>query len=195
MRRLEEMILQKGRVLPGNILKVDSFLNHQLDVGLLDEVAGEFFRLFREDGVEKVLTLEVSGIAVAALTALKFGVPMVFAKKTVSANMSEDRYVSRVFSYTKNREYEISAAKEFLLPGERVLIVDDFLANGKALEGLLDLLRQAGSVPVGAAIVIEKGFQGGGDRLRGQGLRVESAAVVEAMEGGRVVFRSAGPDR
>lgn len=190
MRRLEEMIEKQGRVLPGNILKVDCFLNHQLDVKLLDEVAGEFFRLYSDAKVEKVLTLEVSGIAVAALTALKFGVPMVFAKKTQSANMSEEKYVSRVFSYTKNREYEITVAKEFLRPGERVLIVDDFLANGKALEGLLDLLRQAGSVPVGAAIVIEKGFQGGGDRLRGQGFRVESAAVVDAMADGHIVFRS-----
>lgn len=189
MQLLEEKIRQDGQVLPGNILKVGSFLNHQIDVGLLDKMGEEIYRLYGKDRVTKILTIEASGIAIACMTARHFGVPVVFAKKSQSQNISGDVYSVKVESFTHKKVYDVVVSGEFLNAEDRVLIVDDFLANGKALIGLIDLVRQAGAQVVGAAIAIEKGFQGGGDLVRKQGIRVESLAIIEQMDSGEIRFR------
>lgn len=192
MKELEERIRRDGAVREGNILKVDCFLNHQLDVGLLDRVGAEFYRLFRDAGVTKIVTIEASGIAIACLTARYFGVPVVFAKKAKSRNLDGDLYTSVVHSFTYGKDYTVTLAKKFLGSGDTVLLVDDFLADGKAMDGLLDICRQAGAKTAGCGICIEKGFQPGGARLRGQGLRVESLAIVDSMDPatGTVTFRA-----
>lgn len=186
MKLLEERIKRDGVVREGNVLKVDSFLNHQIDVTLLCEIGRELRRLFENDGVNKILTIEASGIGIACIAAQYFGVPVVFAKKAASKNIDGDTYTSRVHSFTKGRDYDIIVSKDFLGPNDRVLIIDDFLAKGAALLGLADIINQAGAVLVGAGIAIEKAFQDGGQKVRDMGIRVESLARVKSMsaEGG-----------
>ena len=189
MKEMEQKILEEGKVLPGGILKVGSFLNQQIDVPFLGRMAREIARLYEGQGVNKVLTIECSGIAIAAAVALEMNVPMLFAKKHKSSNVDGAVYTSVVHSYTHGTDYTIVVSSEYLTEDDRVLLVDDFLANGKALIGLTDLVRQAGATTVGAAIAIEKGFQGGGDALRAQGVRVESLAIVESMTDDSITFR------
>ena len=188
MELLKQRILKDGRVAGTDVLKVDSFLNHQLDVGLLNEIGKEFKKRFEDKKIAKILTIEASGIAVACMAALSFNVPVVFAKKTEAKNMDVDTYESEVFSFTKNKGYKIRISKKFIGAGDRILILDDFLANGKAVLGLKDIIDQAGAVLEGVGIVIEKGFQDGGRILRNAGMRVESLAIVESMSEGRIVF-------
>lgn len=190
MKALEEKILQEGTVLPGHILKVGSFLNQQLDVAFLMEMGREIARLFGDSGVTKVLTIEASGIAIAVAAAAALGTPAVFAKKHKTGNVSGDVLTTTVHSYTHNTDYEIVVSREYISPTDRVLLVDDFLANGKALCGLAELVTQAGAETVGAAVAIEKGFQQGGDALRATGLRVESLAIVESMSDTSLTFRA-----
>ena len=189
MKAMEEKILTEGTVLPGGILKVGRFLNQQIDTVFLAEMAREFAFLFREAGVNKILTIESSGIAIAAAVALEMGVPMVFAKKHKSSNVDGRVYTSVVHSYTHGTDYNIVVSADYLCAGDRVLLVDDFLANGKALLGLTDLVTQAGAEVAGAAIAIEKGFQGGGDALRAKGIRVESLAILDTMTDDAITFR------
>lgn len=181
MKLLEERILKDGKVGAGNVLKVDSFVNHQIDVGFLCELGREFKRRFADDNVTKILTIEASGIGIACLTAQYFGVPVVFAKKTKTNNIYADVYTSKVESYTHGTTYDIVVSKEFLNPGDRVLIIDDFLAKGSALKGLIELINHAGATVVGAGIVIEKAYQPGGDLIRSMGIRVESLARIASM--------------
>lgn len=186
---MEEKILAEGEVLEGNILKVGNFLNQRIDTDFLKEIGKEIARLFDGLGVNKIFTVEASGIAIAVAAAYEMGVPVVFAKKNRSDNISGDIYVSEVESFTHKTVNKVVVAKEFINKDDKILIVDDFLANGKALLGLCDIVNQAGAVAVGAAIAIEKGFQKGGDLLRKTGLRVESLAIVDSMDGGKIVFR------
>lgn len=181
MKLLEERIKKDGIVLDGGVLKVGSFLNHQMDVPFLDKLADEFYRLFKESGITKVLTVEASGIGIAALTALKFGVPMVFAKKSKSSNIGSDCYSAAVRSFTHGNTNNVIVEKQFLSTSDRILLIDDFLANGEALKGLIKLVSDAGATLVGSGIVIEKGFQGGGDELRKAGYRIESLAKIKSM--------------
>ncbi len=181
MQLLEDKIRREGSVLKGGILKVDSFLNHQMDVGFFVEMAKEFARLYHDSGVNKILTIEASGIGVACVTAQYFGCPVVFAKKNKTLNIAGDVYTSRVMSFTHGREYDIIVSKDFLSSADNVLIIDDFLANGAALKGLISLCRQAGARIVGAGICVEKAFQPGGDAIRSEGVRVESLARIKSM--------------
>ena len=181
MKLLEERICRDGKIGAGNVLKVDGFLNHQMDVPFLCELGKEFHRLYKDAGITKILTIEASGIGIAALTAQYFGVPVLFAKKTPTNNISGDIYTAEVYSYTHERNYTIYVSKDFLLPGDRVLIIDDFLAKGSALFALLELIRSAGAEVVGAGIAIEKAYQDGGAKVRATGLRVESLARIASM--------------
>ena len=192
MNFLEERIVKDGVVKEGNILKVDSFLNHQMDIELFKEIGKEFKRRFADVEINKILTIEASGIGIACIVAQYFNVPVVFAKKTQTKNIAGEVYTSRVESYTHGRIYDIIVAKEFLGKGDKVLVIDDFLANGKALEGLTALIKESGAELVGAGIVIEKGFQVGGDIIRSSGIRLESLAIVDSMdeETGTIVFRN-----
>lgn len=190
MKKMEEKILTEGKVLPGGILKVGSFLNQQIDTVFLKEMAQEFAKMFADCGVTKVLTIESSGIAIAAAVGMEMGVPVVFAKKHKSSNVDGDVYTAVVHSYTHNTDYTIVVSSDYLRAGERVLLVDDFLANGKALIGLTELVNLAGAQLVGAAIAVEKGFQGGGDSLRAQGIRVESLAILDSMSDDSITFRA-----
>ena len=187
IRALEDRILKEGRVLPGEVLKVGSFLNQQIDTALLMDMGREIARLYGDSGVTKILTIESSAIAVAA--GLAMGVPVVYAKKHASSNMSPDVYTSEVFSYTHQKNYKIAVAKEYLSSDDNILIVDDFLAMGNALNGLIDIADKAGAKVAGAAIEIEKGFQGGGDALRAKGFRVESLAIIDSMSDDSLTFR------
>lgn len=191
MNFLEERIVREGIIKPGNVLKVDSFLNHQMDVFLMEEIAKEFKRRFAGKRVDKVLTIEASGIGIAAFVALQFGVPMVFAKKTRSINLDGEMYVAEVESFTHKNTNLVIVSKKYLHEGERVLVIDDFLANGCALQGLISIVESADAVVAGCGIVIEKGFQEGGYRIRNLGYQVESLAIVDAMdaETGSIVFR------
>ena len=191
MELLKERIRKDGKIKAGNVLKVDSFLNHQMDTDLFQEIGKEFKRRFSDVEINKILTIEASGIGIACVVAQQFHVPVVFAKKNQTKNIAGDVYTSKVESYTHGRTYDIIESKEFLGKGEKVLLIDDFLANGKALEGLASLVKDSGAELVGAGIVIEKGFQVGGDLLRKQGIRLESLAIVESMdeESGEIVFR------
>ena len=191
MNFLEERILRDGTVKPGHVLKVDTFLNHQIDVALLDEIAWELKRRFGEERITKVLTIESSGIAIACAVAREYGVPVVFAKKSVSVNMDGETYVAEVESYTHKKTNKVIVAKKLLSEDDRVLIVDDFLANGCALQGLISIVDSAGAEVVGCGIVIEKGFQEGGYRIRNLGFRLESLAIIDSMddETGEIVFR------
>lgn len=182
MKLLEERILKDGQIREGSILKVDAFLNHQLDIGLMQEIGKEFARIFADAGINKILTIEASGIAIASIAAQYFGnVPVVFAKKAKSKNIDGDVYTSTVHSYTYGKDYNITLAQKFLSPNDRVLILDDFLANGKAMRGLLDVCQQAGASVAGIGICIEKGFQPGGDELRREGYKLASLAIVDEM--------------
>lgn len=191
MDLLKQKILKEGEVYEGNILKVDCFLNHQIDCVFLDEVGKEFHRLFKDEGVNKILTIEASGIAIGAMVAQEFGCPLVFAKKTKTKNIAGDVYTTQVESFTHGTVYDIMVSRKFLGRGDRVLIVDDFLAIGNALNGLIQLVKDSGAELAGCGAVIEKGYQHGGDKLRERGIRVESLAIVESMnhETGEVVFR------
>ena len=191
MELLKERIRKDGKIKAGNVLKVDSFLNHQMDTDLFQEIGKEFKRRFSDVEINKILTIEASGIGIACVVAQQFHAPVVFAKKNQTKNIAGDVYTSKVESYTHGRTYDIIVSKEFLGKGDKVLLIDDFLANGKALEGLASLVKDSGAELVGAGIVIEKGFQVGGDLLRKQGIRLESLAIVESMdeESGEIVFR------
>ena len=188
MELLEQRILRDGRLLPGGILKVDNFLNHQMDPVLLREMAREWRRLFRDAGVNKILTIEASGIAMAILVGLEFECPVVFAKKSKTKNLSDRLYRTEVASFTHGNTNTVIVSKDYLAPGDRVLLIDDFLATGAAFFGLRDLVEQAGATLVGAGAAIEKRFQGGGDRLRAEGIRVESLARIVSMDEGGIVF-------
>ncbi len=191
MKLLEERIRRDGRVKAGNVLKVDSFLNHQLDIALYNEIGKEFRRLFLSDRITKILTIEASGIGIACIAAQYFQVPVVFAKKSRSINLDGGVYTTGVRSFTHNRIYDIIVSAKFLSKDDHVLIIDDFLANGCAVSGLIELVKSAGAGIEGVGIVIEKGFQEGGRRLREQGIHVESLAVVDAMDAatGEITFR------
>lgn len=182
MELMEKRIAEQGRVLPGDILKVDSFLNHQIDVPLLSAAGEEFYNAYRECGVNKILTIEASGIGIACLTARFFHCPVVFAKKTVGRNSDDECYTTPCVSYTKMRTYDISVSKRYLLPEDRILLIDDFLAEGNALAALLDLSKQAGAEVVGCGVVVEKAYQRGGERIRGMGYRVEALARIRSMD-------------
>lgn len=182
MKLLQERIVADGKIEAGNILKVDSFLNHQIDVSLLEEIGQEFKRQFGDREVSKILTIEASGIAIACITARYFGVPVVFAKKSRSLNIAGDVYTAKVESFTHKNTNDIIVSKKFLSPEDQVLIVDDFLANGKAILGLCQLVDQAGASLVGAGVVIEKGFQDGGKRIREAGIDLRSLAILEEMD-------------
>ncbi len=191
MQLLKERILKDGVVKAGGVLKVDSFLNHQIDVALYREIGKEFRRRFDNMGVNKILTIEASGIGIACVTAEAFDdCPVVFAKKSESKNLDGELYNTKVTSFTKGREYNVIVSKKFIGKGDKVLIIDDFLANGCALIGLMELVQQSGAELVGAGIVIEKGFQRGGEIIRSKGVKLESLAIVESMdEENGVVFR------
>lgn len=186
---LEEKILKEGRVLPGDILKVDCFLNHRIDVPFLLEMGKEIARLYENEPVNKILTIETSGIPIAFAAAQYMNVPVIFAKKDKSGNISNEVYSSRVTSFTRKNVYDAVVSKNFLSKEDNVLIIDDFLAKGNALTGLLDITAQAGAKVCGCAIAIEKGFQGGGDELRSKGIRVDSLAIVESMTEKSLEFR------
>ena len=189
MQLLEERILKDGKLFPGSILKVDSFLNHQMDVALLNEIGKEFKRLYGDCGVNKILTIEASGIGIACITAQFFDCPVLFAKKTKTKNIASTVFKTSVKSYTHGTTYDVIVSREFLGSDDRVLIIDDFLAEGNALLGLIDLCRQAGAEVAGCGIAIEKAFQPGAARIREKGVRVESLAVIESMDGGEIKFR------
>ncbi len=189
MQLLKERILKDGTIKPGNILKVDSFLNHQMDIPFINELGREFKRRFADCPVTKILTIEASGIGIAALTAQYFQVPVVFAKKAQSLNLDGEMYTAKVESFTHKKVYDVILSKKFLTAQDHVLILDDFLANGCALKGLIQIVRDSGAVLEGAGVVIEKGFQGGGDELRRMGIRLESLAIIDSMTSDRLVFR------
>ena len=192
MNFLEERIVKDGVVKPGHILKVDTFLNHQMDIPLMEQIGKEFHRRFAHLPITKVLTIEASGIAVAYPVAREFGVPMVYAKKTDSVNMDGELLVAEVESYTKKKKTKVIVSKKFLSPQDNVLIVDDFLANGCALQGLISIVESAEATVAGLGIAIEKGFQEGGERMRNLGYHLESLAIVDSMdaETGTITFRS-----
>ena len=191
MNFLEERILKDAVVKSGNVLKVDSFLNHQMDIPLIEEIGREFKRRFGKERITKILTIEASGIGIAVFVAKEFSVPMVFAKKSKSINMDGDTYVAEVESFTHKNKNQIVVSKKFINEGDVVLIIDDFLANGCALQGLISIVETAGAEVAGCGIVIEKGFQYGGRAIRNMGYKVESLAIVDAMdaENGSITFR------
>lgn len=189
MKALEERILKDGDILAGNILKVDSFLNHQLDIDMLKQIGKAFYEAFKEDGITRILTIEASGIAIASVAAMEFDVPVVFAKKAKSHNLGSDVFTSKVHSYTYGRDYDITVSKKYLSSTDKVLIIDDFMANGLAMEGLIDICNQAGAEVGGIGICIEKGFQPGGQRLRDKGYKLVSLAIVDEMSEGNIKFR------
>ena len=192
MQLLKDRIRKDGKIKEGNVLKVDSFLNHQMDVKLFQEIGKEFKRRFEGEEITKILTIEASGIGIACVAAEVFDVPVVFAKKTQTKNIAGDVYTTKVESFTHGRVYDIIVSREFLGKGDKVLLIDDSLANGKALEGLAELVKKSGAELVGAGVVIEKGFQVGGDIIRSKGIHLESLAIVESMDEktGEVVFRN-----
>lgn len=181
MKLLEDRILKDGHIGADNVLKVDSFLNHQIDVSFVCELGKEFYRLFKDENITKILTIEASGIGITCLAAQYFGVPVVFAKKTKTINIYSDTYNATVHSYTHKKDYDIVVSKEFLSKEDNVLIIDDFLAKGSALTALLMLIEKAGAKTAGAGIVIEKAYQGGGDLVRDMGIRVESLAKIKSI--------------
>ena len=192
MKLLEERIRKDGTVKAGNVLKVDSFLNHQMDIDLFNEMGKEWARLFVDCKITKILTVEASGIGIACVAAQHFHVPVVFAKKSQSVNIDGDVYSTKIESFTHKRVYDVIVSKKFLHPEDHILIIDDFLANGCALEGLIDIVNKAGATVEGVGIAVEKGFQKGGDLIRSKGIRVESLAIVESMDDktGEITFRS-----
>ncbi|MDO4343652.1 MAG: xanthine phosphoribosyltransferase [Eubacteriales bacterium] len=190
MRLLEERILRDGVVRKGNVLKVDSFINHQMDIALFEEMAKEWKRLFQGKPINKILTIEASGIGIAAIAAREFGVPVIFAKKAKSINLDSDNYSTNIQSFTHGKVYEVIVSKKYLSSEDHVLIIDDFLANGCALMGLLEIVERSGATVEGIGVAIEKGFQRGGDMIRERGIQLESLAIIESMdENGGIVFR------
>lgn len=189
MEALQQRIRQEGRILPGNIIKVDGFLNHQIDSRFIGELADEFARLFDVSRVTKVLTAEASGIALAAVCSYKWGIPMIFAKKAKSDNIEGGLYKSEVFSYTYKKSYTMICSKDWLNADDRVLIIDDFMANGQAMHGLIDIVSEAGAELVGIGCAIEKGFQHGGDKLREAGYPLKSLAIIDVADENGFVFR------
>ena len=189
MQLLKDRILKDGIVKPGNILKVDSFLNHQMDITLINVIGKEFKRRFSECPITKILTIEASGIGIACIAAQYFNVPVIFAKKSQSLNLDGDMYCSKVESYTHKKVYDVILSKKFLGPEDHVLLIDDFLANGCALMGLIEIVRESGAVLEGAGIVIEKGFQTGGQKIRDMGVRLESLAIIDSMTDDSLSFR------
>ncbi len=191
MKLLEERIRKDGTVKAGNVLKVDSFLNHQMDIDLFNEMGKEWARLFAGCPINKILTVEASGIGIACVAAQHFHVPVVFAKKTQSLNIDGEVYSTKIESFTHKRVYDVIVSKKFLNPDDHILIIDDFLANGCALEGLIDIVNKAGATVEGIGIAVEKGFQKGGDLIRSKGIRLESLAIVESMDDqtGEITFR------
>ena len=192
MKLLEERIRKDGTVKAGNVLKVDSFLNHQMDIDLFNEMGKEWARLFADRKITKILTVEASGIGIACVAAQHFHVPVVFAKKSQSVNIDGEVYSTKIESFTHKRVYDVIVSKKFLHPEDHILIIDDFLANGCALEGLIDIVNKAGASVEGVGIAVEKGFQKGGDLIRSKGIRVDSLAIVESMDDktGEITFRS-----
>lgn len=189
MKLLEERILHEGKIRPGGVLKVDNFLNHQIDTKLMFELSKEFKRLFENERIDKILTIEASGIAMASMTAYLFSVPLVFAKKSKTRNISDDVYAVEIESFTHGNTNTVVVSKEYLLRGDRVLIIDDFLATGAALVGLKQLVEMAGGTVVGAGIAVEKAFQGGGDKLRAEGMRIEALVRIASMtDEGEITF-------
>lgn len=190
MELLKEKILKEGRVKDGKILKVDNFLNHQLDISFLNEIGKEFKKIFSDVKIDKILTIEASGIAIATVASNYFGnIPVVFAKKAKSQNLDGEMYTSTVHSYTYDKDFTITVAQKFLNKDENILVIDDFLAEGQAVKGLIDVIEQAGAKIQGVGIVIEKGFQSGGKTLREKGLRVESLCIIDSMENNILKFR------
>lgn len=190
MQILKDKIIKEGRVLPGNVLKVDSFLNHQLDMALFCAMGRQLASLFSNAGITKILTVEASGIGLACMVSQYIGfVPVVFGKKHKALNRDASVYSTPIFSFTHNTQYQVTIARRFLSKEDKVLIVDDFLANGEAVHGLMDIISQAGASLAGVGIAVEKGFQGGGDKLRARGIRVESLAVIDRMDERGIVFR------
>ena len=188
MKLLEDKIRSEGRIIDGRIIKVDGFLNHRLDVGFIDRIAEEFYNRYKDCGVNKIMTIESSGIAIAVLTARYFNVPVVFSKKHKSENISDDFYSARVTSFTHNNTYTAVISKEYLSSYDKVLIIDDILAQGEALRGMISMCSQAGAEIVGAGIAIEKAFQPGGEQIRAMGIRVESLARIKSMTENDVIF-------
>lgn len=191
MKLLEDRIRKDGTVKAGNVLKVDSFLNHQMDIDLFNEMGKEWARLFADCPITKILTVEASGIGIACVAAQHFHVPVVFAKKTQSLNIDGEVYSTKIQSFTHKKIYDVIVSKKFITPEDHILIIDDFLANGCALEGLLEIVGAAGATVEGIGIAVEKGFQKGGDLIRSRGIRLESLAIVESMdaETGEITFR------
>lgn len=191
MKLLEERIRKDGTVKEGNVLKVDSFLNHQMDIDLFNEMGKEWARLFADCPITKILTVEASGIGIACVVAQHFHVPVVFAKKTQSLNIDGEVYSTKIQSFTHKKVYDVIVSKKFIKPEDHILIIDDFLANGCALEGLLEIVSEAGATVEGIGIAVEKGFQKGGDQIRAKGVRLESLAIVESMDAGtgEITFR------
>lgn len=190
MKLLQDRIRKDGTVKPGNVLKVDMFLNHQIDIALMNEIGKEFKRLFADKNITKILTIEASGIAVASITAQYFGVPVVFAKKAQSINLDGDSYTTKIESFTHKKVYDVIVSKKYITPEDRILVIDDFLANGCALLGLIDLVKSAGASVEGIGIVIEKGFQNGGRTIRDMGIDLKSLAIIKSMnaETGEIEF-------
>ena len=189
MKLLKDRILKDGVVKPGNVLKVDSFLNHQMDIALINEIGKEFKKRFSDCPITKILTIEASGIGIACIAAQYFNVPVVFAKKAQSINLDGDMYSTKVESFTHKKVYDVILSKKFLSADYHVLLIDDFLANGCALLGLIDIVKESGATLEGAGIVIEKGFQSGGQTIRDMGIRLESLAIIDAMSDTSLVFR------
>lgn len=192
MQLLEQYIRQKGVVKAGNVLKVDSFLNHQMDVGLFTAMGAEWKRLFADAPINKILTIEASGIGIACIVAQAFGVPVVFAKKAQSINIDGEVYSTKIESFTHKRVYDVIVSRKFLSPDDHILVIDDFLANGCAVNGLIDIIEESGATLEGVGIAVEKGFQNGGQSLRARGVRLESLAIVDAMDDktGQITFRA-----
>ena len=188
MQLLKDRIRKDGVIKDGNVLKVDSFLNHQMDIALINEMGKEFRRRFPDESINKILTIEASGIGIACITAQYFNCPVVFAKKTQSINIDGEVYSTQIKSFTHGRTYDVIVKKAFLSPEDNILIIDDFLANGEALKGLIDICAQASATVVGCGIAIEKAFQGGGDKLRKLGVRIVSLARIASMTDNEVVF-------
>jgi xanthine phosphoribosyltransferase len=189
MKLLKERIRAEATVIGSQVLKVDHFLNHQVDVDFLHKIGAEFYDRFKDEPITKILTVEASGIAIAVATAWFFHVPVVFAKKSDSRNLDQDTYTSEVFSFTRNNSYLMKVSRRYLGSGDHVLIIDDFLANGRAVQGMIDIVHRAGASLAGVGIVIEKGFQEGGSQLREQGLKVSSLAIIESMDENHIAFR------
>ena len=192
MNFLEEKILSDGTIKEGNILKIDNFLNHQIDIDIIRQIAYEIKRRFKGKEVTKILTIEASGIAIATLLGEIYDVPIVFAKKGETANSTDDKYIAQAYSFTHKKHNNVFVSKPYMLPGEKVLIVDDFLADGQAMGALVDIVHQAGAEVVGLAVAVEKGQQNGGKNLRAKGYQVESVAIIDSMDykTGKIVFRN-----